>query len=217
MLFQGCTVAPLVTWTSPDYPNLAVNDRAEIAISLSSSGRRPESYKNLMDAVLLAEDKKDLTVGQAKGVSVILAALQRDRETAAKQIEARASEEKARKNIDAENRAASQKQSDVDTMARRYRQDYQNISSPDDAARFIATYKGSYDPENLTPGAMKKGYDTAVLSTQRCITWANREIAAQKEIGATAGVVNKNNLYMAGVSLLQCRRQLAQYKANPVK
>jgi hypothetical protein len=95
-----------------------------------------------------------------------------------------------------------------------YRAAYDTMRSPDDARSFVDRYSGTYDPDQLVAGAMKKGYQAGIAEAKRCIEYSNRQIANQKEVGNTVGYVDKNATYLAGANLVRCRRQLDEYQAK---
>ena len=102
--------------------------------------------------------------------------------------------------------------------ARRYDAEYQrrfdSIGSPEEAKAFLSVYEGVYDPDDLAKSAMKRGYDAGISQAQSCIERANAELARQREIGRTVGLVNRSAQYQAGSALVNCRSRLQKYRAE---
>jgi len=78
---------------------------------------------------------------------------------------------------------------------RQYRYEFKYIDSPESAMTFIARYDG-------------------IERQKDCISYANKVISQQKEIGNAVGLVDRSALYSAGVMLVDCKKYLARYTSE---
>ncbi|WP_295541014.1 hypothetical protein [uncultured Pseudacidovorax sp.] len=115
---------------------------------------------------------------------------------------------------EARRKEAESKKKEAEAEYEAYRRRYAEIKTPDDGRYFVDRYSGRYDPDKLVAKAVKRGYENAIYEAKQCLTYWERQLRNQKEIGAVSGVVDKTVMYQAGANIVSCQRRLDQYQAS---
>lgn len=222
-LVVAACAAQEVLPTSPDYPAITKAQRIRILGALPSYGREAlRVTDHLSDVVIKAEHRQPLTQQEAAGMRLILQRL--DAEQARTDAynnkmaaEAHEKAERQRELLDARQEVIDRENAERAEVAMAqqgsaFRRDFEDISRPDDAQRFLATYRNQPDPDGLLPKAESRGYSQGVLTSQKCIKHAHEIIAQQNAIAAEVGYVDKSLMYRAGQALVSCKKNLGEWQ-----
>jgi hypothetical protein len=196
LFLAGCSQLPIILPNSPKYPPVG-NDELNEIVAME------EGQPDFSDMQSLAEK-----IGQRSSLSYEdLDRLQSARaKNAERKIFIARQQEILREKARAEKKDAEK--------LRQYRYEFKYIDSPESAMTFIARYDGTYDPDGLSKLALDRGYQRGIERQKDCISYANKVISQQKEIGNAVGLVDRSALYSAGVMLVDCKKYLARYTSE---
>ncbi|MDN0081665.1 hypothetical protein QU487_02670 [Crenobacter sp. SG2305] len=203
-LLAGCTALPTVFHSSSSYPRLSADESQRIATTLDHSrqaGKMSDGdYRASMRLLADVQGGKPLSENQVSQLSRLksLAAKQREDERRAQEQRRQQLVEKKRQ------------QDDEAAKKAQYQADFDAIQTPEDGTAFIKKYQGSFDPDNLTSQALKRGFDREIQQKKECIDHDGQVIAKQQKLIATGGSADKSALYYAKANQLVCKKRLMQ-------